>query len=410
MLSAARDLTHEPWRAVLELTDLSKSPPTCLLAVALVLAFLLAAGCGGGAAPVSSGPAPPPPTSTAAAPGEQLRTYLADVRAATLVLRVPVREAATALRRASGVSASARPRLALAGAAAAYRGYAAALRAETAPRPLIAAHRRLVLSAGQVTRALERSGRAVGRGGAPGRMACRLLDRAARHALAWEGIADTAAQTQSVSGAGSTALPAQLAQTLLHSAQAAAASGVPPGVHGPQVVALQRRLAALTYLPAGYSTGTFDYRTEQAVIAFQGWESLARDGVAGRRTLARLRVASAPRAWSTTTRHIELHMAQQVLLLVGDGRVRGAIHVSTAAPGHVTPTGTYTIYRKEQMSWSVPFQVWMPYASYFTGGYALHEYPDVPPYPASHGCVRVPAGDSVVVWQFATLGTPIVIG
>jgi lipoprotein-anchoring transpeptidase ErfK/SrfK len=52
----------------------------------------------------------------------------------------------------------------------------------------------------------------------------------------------------------------------------------------------------------------------------------------------------------------------------------------------------------------------MPYASYFTGGYALHEYPDVPPYPASHGCVRVPAGESVVVWEFATLGTPIVIG
>jgi hypothetical protein len=47
---------------------------------------------------------------------------------------------------------------------------------------------------------------------------------------------------------------------------------------------------------------------------------------------------------------------------------------------------------------------------YFSGGYALHEYPDVPAYPASHGCVRVPAGDSLVVWEFATLGTPITIG
>jgi lipoprotein-anchoring transpeptidase ErfK/SrfK len=99
-----------------------------------------------------------------------------------------------------------------------------------------------------------------------------------------------------------------------------------------------------------------------------------------------------------------------VVLLVGNGSVLRAVHVSTAAPGHVTPTGRFTIYRKERMSWSVPFQVWMPYASYFTGGYALHEYPDVPPYPASHGCVRVPAGDSAVVWEFATLGTPIVIG
>ena len=211
-------------------------------------------------------------------------------------------------------------------------------------------------------------------------------------------------------GTASTALPARLAEALLHSAQTAAVAVFPPGVHGPQVAALQRRLAALGYLPIGYSTGTLDYRTEQAVIGFQGWESLARDGVVGPRTLARLRVASAPRAWSTTTRHIELHLAHQVLLLVGDGQVQRAIHVSTAAPGHVTPTGTFTIYRKEQMSWSVPFQVWMPYASYFTGGYALHEYPDVPPYPASHGCVRVPAGESVVVWEFATRGTPIVIG
>jgi lipoprotein-anchoring transpeptidase ErfK/SrfK len=401
---------------VLDLTDVPKrhgdvvSARSSLFAVALVPALLLAAGCGGGAAPVSSAPPPPPPTSTAAAPGQQLRTYLANVRAATLVLRVPVREAAVALRASTSATAPARPRLALARAAAAYRGYAAMLRVEPVPAALAAGHRELIRSARQVTRALERSGRAVSRGGTPGRTARRLLDRAARHALAWEGIADAAAQAQSVSGAGSTAVPARLAQVLLHAAQAAAASVVPPGVHGPQVVALQRRLATLTYLPAGYSTGTVDYRTEQAVIAFQGWEGLARDGVAGPRTLARLRVASAPRAWSTTTRHIELHMAQQVLLLVGDGRVRRSIHVSTAAPGHVTPTGTFTIYRKERMSWSVPFQVWMPYASYFTGGYALHEYPDVPPYPASHGCVRVPAGDSVVVWDFAALGTPIVIG
>ena len=27
---------------------------------------------------------------------------------------------------------------------------------------------------------------------------------------------------------------------------------------------------------------------------------------------------------------------------------------------------------------------------YFVGGYAIHGNPSVPPYPASHGCVRVP--------------------
>ncbi|MGZ4481536.1 MAG: L,D-transpeptidase, partial [Gaiellales bacterium] len=68
------------------------------------------------------------------------------------------------------------------------------------------------------------------------------------------------------------------------------------------------------------------------------------------------------------------------------------------------------VYRKERMSWSRPFQVWMPYANYLSSGYAMHEYPDVPVYPASHGCIRIPAGDSLVVWSFAALGTPVVIG
>ena len=29
-------------------------------------------------------------------------------------------------------------------------------------------------------------------------------------------------------------------------------------------------------------------------------------------------------------------------------------------------------------------------SNYFIRGYAIHGYPDVPVYPASHGCLRVP--------------------
>ncbi len=49
----------------------------------------------------------------------------------------------------------------------------------------------------------------------------------------------------------------------------------------------------------------------------------------------------------------------------------------------------------------VPFQTWLPYASYFFQGIAFHEYPDVPVYPASHGCVRVPAPEAKGVYGFA---------
>jgi lipoprotein-anchoring transpeptidase ErfK/SrfK len=67
----------------------------------------------------------------------------------------------------------------------------------------------------------------------------------------------------------------------------------------------------------------------------------------------------------------------------------------------------FHVYRKELLSWSVPFSVWMPYASYFVGGIAMHEYPYVPEYPASHGCVRLPAGEAQRVFAFAEVGTPV---
>ena len=42
----------------------------------------------------------------------------------------------------------------------------------------------------------------------------------------------------------------------------------------------------------------------------------------------------------------------------------------------------------------MPYAVWLPWASYFVGGVAFHESPEVPSTAASHGCVRVPHGDA----------------
>ena len=186
------------------------------------------------------------------------------------------------------------------------------------------------------------------------------------------------------------------------SAPASAQAPLRLGSHGARVTALQQRLATLTYLPASAATGTFDLRTWHAVVAFQGWSGLPRDGVAGTATRRKLASAKVPKPWSTAT-GMEVHTTQQVLLLVRNRRVVRAIHVSTGAGGR-TPLGHFRIYRREAMSWSAAFHVWMPLAQYFYGGYALHEYPDVPAYPASHGCVRVPAAESRVVWSFGRLG------
>ena len=175
------------------------------------------------------------------------------------------------------------------------------------------------------------------------------------------------------------------------------------GSHGPAVRALQSELARLTYLPSSAVDGVFGMRTWHAVVAFQGWSGIGRDGVVGPKTQRALAHARVPRPWSTAT-GIEVHIPQQVALLVAHGRVVRAIHVSTGMPGWPTPVGHFAIFARYTLSWSVPFQVWMPLAQYFATGYAIHEFPDVPDYPASHGCIRVPSAEAQVVWQFGRIG------
>ncbi len=168
----------------------------------------------------------------------------------------------------------------------------------------------------------------------------------------------------------------------------------PPQVKGPAPLdtrAVQTALAAHAYLPPEAVTGTFDYRTQQAVIAFQAWEGLARDGVVGPATQARLATAATPIALSRQPgRHVEIYRQRGVVLLLDGATVVRAIHTSTGiggdSPDLGTPPGNFKIYRKEARSWSVPYKTWLPFAAYWNAGWAMHGYPDVPTRPASHGC------------------------
>lgn len=184
----------------------------------------------------------------------------------------------------------------------------------------------------------------------------------------------------------------------------------PKGERGSSVRSLQQRLAELRYLPESAVDGVAGYRTQQAVIAFQSWRGLERDGVVGPATTAALAKASPPSPQGDgPSRRIEVHRAKGVALLVKGGETLRAIHVSTGGPGTETPSGTYGVFRKELRSWSVPFQTWLPYASYFNNGIAFHEYPDVPTYPASHGCVRVPAPEAKGLYRFAKIDTAVLV-
>jgi len=201
-----------------------------------------------------------------------------------------------------------------------------------------------------------------------------------------------------------------LAAGALLALPSAAFASMGPGHRGPAVGALQKELYALHYMGPGSASQVYDYRTTQAVMAFEGWMGLPRDGIFGPRVAKALNHAHIPRPWGTAHRHMEVHLRKQVLLLINKhGIVGRAIHVSTGRPSLPTPAGHFSIYSKARLSWSKPFQVWLPWASYFYAGDAFHEYPDVPGYAASHGCIRVSSPFIGKVWGFATLGTPVII-
>jgi len=157
------------------------------------------------------------------------------------------------------------------------------------------------------------------------------------------------------------------------------------GASGPHVLWLEQRLAQLTYRP-GAIDGVFDERTRHAVIAFQKWESLARDGMVGPATWVRLATGARPTArQSGSGIWIEVSLAKQVFLYVENGVVTRTLPTSTGA-SFTYRSAPYTVQRKA-IADGPRYR-----ALYINPGYvlAIHGYPSVPIYPASDGCVRLP--------------------
>lgn len=188
-------------------------------------------------------------------------------------------------------------------------------------------------------------------------------------------------------------------------------------MRGPDVYELQQRLTALGYW-LGNVDGTFGDLTGQAVLAVQKTAGLTRDGIVGRRTAQALAAGVRPRPRSAVGNVIEIDKARQLLLVVSDGRLQWILNTSTGsgdaylADGRtawaVTPSGKFAVYREVDGEDVSPLGVlWRP--KYFYQGIAIHGYDEVPPYPASHGCVRVsdPAIDFFWANEIATIGTAV---
>ena len=162
------------------------------------------------------------------------------------------------------------------------------------------------------------------------------------------------------------------------------------GYQGPFVATLLNRLRELGYAAPSPRT-VFDSDAQQAVYAFQKAQRLERTGVADAAFWRRLaRPAEILPRHPFPASHIEIDKARQILMVVRNGRVVLISPVSTAGiAGYYTPVGRFAIGRKVPGYDPSPLGV-LYKPMYFYGGYAIHGNPSVPPYPASHGCIRVP--------------------
>jgi peptidoglycan hydrolase-like protein with peptidoglycan-binding domain len=197
----------------------------------------------------------------------------------------------------------------------------------------------------------------------------------------------------------------------------------PPGLgfgdSGPAVLAMEQRLAALHY-DVGTPDGHFGPADTYAVTAFQKVHGLARTGWASPAVLSSLVSSSdpAPLVPGGGATRVEIDLARQVLFLFeGDALVR-ILPVSTGSGQRycvdgqcdvaVTPGGSFRVFRKK-LGVDVSKLGVLYNPLYFNGGIAIHGEPADPPYPASHGCVRIPMNSSLWFYDQVPFGTPVYV-
>ncbi len=203
------------------------------------------------------------------------------------------------------------------------------------------------------------------------------------------------------------------------------------GTTGRAAICVERKLVALGYALYGPNR-SFDGTSVEAVVDYQRSKGLVADGVAGPFTLFSLGIWSGRNphlppplpANSGTGRRIVYSRAQQRIWAVeADGRVVKTHLISGRL--YEPYAGTYSVYSRSMYTYSVadPDVKWryMVRFAYGPGGgrIGFHEIPTrfgVPlqsesqlGQPLSGGCVRQATADAIWVWNWAGIGTKVVV-
>jgi lipoprotein-anchoring transpeptidase ErfK/SrfK len=212
-----------------------------------------------------------------------------------------------------------------------------------------------------------------------------------------------------------------VAATSDRAAPAAVATYTPPkrnlteGMSGPDVKALQQRLAALKYYPGPVDSG-FGSDTLEAVWAFQEVNRLPVDGVVGPATK---RALVSPHAYKANdpkqaATRIEVNLKLGVMVYYKNHAIALVSHISSG--GHyfycaggscnnfaITPTGHFQALRFVGPGWVQGPLGAMYNPVFFFSGYAIHGELNsaVPVNNVSHGCVRIPF--DIATWFYKQL-------
>jgi len=120
-------------------------------------------------------------------------------------------------------------------------------------------------------------------------------------------------------------------------------------------------------------------------------------------------------------KYIDINLESQVLVIFQDGKALDAFVVSSGKRGMETPKGDHQIYNKAKRVWSKKYGLFMPYwmAIISDGSVGLHELPEWPGgfkegashlgIPVSHGCVRLGVGPAQTLFDWAEIGTPVIV-
>ena len=117
-----------------------------------------------------------------------------------------------------------------------------------------------------------------------------------------------------------------------------------------------------------------------------------------------------PKAASTGPLFMVIDLTRQRALVYRDGVPIAASTISTGSKGRETPTGLFTILQKAVVHRSRTYDdAPMPYMQRLTAkGVAMHAG-NLPGYPASHGCIRLPKDFAKLLYGVTELGTPVMI-